>query len=65
MSGMVVSLDKERRRRHPVRYAVAVNHDEQGRWIQVNNIADTKKDRLAVAADLEAAARAIRSKHGG
>lgn len=59
----IISLSRERNKRHPTRYSVAINHDEKGRWILVNNIAPDKKSRLGVAEDLEAAAKAIRGSY--
>lgn len=56
----VVSLTKERLRRAPIMYTVVFCHDAFGMTFTVSDIQDTKKDRLAVARDLEAAAESLR-----
>lgn len=57
-----------RLRSKPVEYTVTISHFVRaGEWVMsvgVNDIADTREDRLRVAADLAAAARWIEEDYG-
>lgn len=55
-----INFTKERLRRSPTIYSVAFCHDEKGMTFIVHDIQDTKKDRLAVARDFEAAAASLK-----
>lgn len=57
----IFSLTREKLRRSPVTYTIAFHHSEDGMSFVVHDIQDTKKDRLAVARDLEAAAESLRA----
>ena len=56
-----MSLSKRRLRDNPIIYTVAFMHDSEGMSFVVHDIADTIKDRLAVAKDFEAAAESLKS----
>lgn len=55
----VVSLTERRLRKNPTVYTIVVTHDSDGMSFVVYDIQDTKKDRLAVARDLEDAANSL------
>jgi len=55
-----ISFTKEKLRRSPIVYTVAFCHDENGMTFIVHDVQDTKKDRLAVARDFEAAAESLK-----
>ena len=56
----VSSLGKKRLELNPVVYTVVFTHDQRGLSLNVYDIQDSEKDRLAVADDLEAAAKSLR-----
>lgn len=55
-----ISLTRERLRRKAMFYTVTVCHDAYGMSFTVRDVQDTPRDRLAVAADLEAAAASLK-----
>jgi len=56
----VVNMGKERLKLKPVVYTVIFTHDQHGMSFNVYDIQDSKRDRLAVADDLDAAAKSLR-----
>lgn len=60
MKDRIVNLGKKRLELNPVVYTVVFTHDQYGMSFNVYDIQDAKKDRLAVARDLEAAAKSLR-----
>jgi hypothetical protein len=68
MNGGGSAFIVHRLRSKPVEYTVTISHFvRSGQWVMsvgVNDIADTREDRLRVAADLAAAARWIEEDYG-
>jgi len=60
MKNNIISLGKERLKINPVKYSVEFTHDQNGLVFNVFGIQDAKKDRIAVARDLESAAKSLR-----
>lgn len=60
-SDTVVSLTKRRLKDNPIIYSIVFRHGDDGMSFVVHDVADTEKDRLAVARDLEAAAECLKS----
>lgn len=61
MNNQVISLIKHKLKKRPATYTVVFTHDEEGMYFVVYDIQDTKKDRLAVARDLESAAESLKT----
>ena len=59
MDSNVVDFTKKRLKNNPVQYTVIIRHDENGMSFVVNDVQDSKEDRLAVARDLNEAAKAL------
>ena len=57
----VIDFTSRRLRSKPVEYTVIFRHDEKGFSFIVYDIQDTKKDRLAVARDLESAVESLKT----
>lgn len=53
----IVDLTQIRLKNNPVQYTVVIRHDHEGMSFVVNDLQDSKEDRLAVARDLEQAAK--------
>ena len=60
MTEEIIDFTKKRLRKTPVVYTVTFYHNEKGMSFTVDDIQDTKKDRLAVARDFEAAACSLK-----
>jgi len=56
----VTSLTREKLKRSATIYTVVFRHDEDSMSFIAHDIQDTKKDRLAVASDFEAAALSLK-----
>lgn len=61
MESEIIDFTKCRLRKKAVEYTVIFRHDENGLSFCVYDVDDTKRDRLAVARDLESAAKSLRS----
>lgn len=57
MDSKIVDFTKKRLKKEPVEYTVVFRHDENGMTFSVNDVQDSKQDRLAVGRDLERAAK--------
>ena len=57
----LISMQSYRLDRAPVTYTIEFRHDGDGMSFTVYDIEDSQKDRLAVAADLEAALASLGS----
>jgi len=56
----VISLNRKRLELNPVTYTVQFTHDAKGMTFVVYDIKDSRRDRLTVADNLEAAAKKLR-----
>jgi len=59
-AGKIACLQRHRLNRTPVTYTIEIRHDGEGMSFMVYDIEDTRKDRLAVAIDLETAATSLK-----
>ena len=57
----ITSLTERRLKKEPVLYTVVFRHGNDGFSFVVHDIQDTQKDRLAVARDLEEAAKSLKN----
>jgi len=57
--GKIVNLSQFRLKKEPVRYTIEFTHDERGFYFWVRDTPDDKENRIAIAADLEAAAKSL------
>lgn len=55
------SLTEKRLKKEPVLYTVVFRHGDDGFSFVVHDIQDAEKDRLAVARDLEEAAKSLKN----
>ena len=60
MQHKVSDFTKRRLKEKPIVYSIVFRHDHNGMTFIVNDVQDTEKDRLAVAKDLEAAAKSLK-----
>lgn len=57
MSNNIVDFTEKRLKKQPIEYTVVFRHDENGMSFSVNDVEDSPHARLAVARDLEQAAK--------